>query len=184
MSHPGVILQTIPAKSGMQPCLLGRPLFPGGSLCKMPPVVKSVFRSQLAFSLQVCVEFEGLVPNQEYTFTLPSGTRYNDLAGPLRESVTFTFRSRLPFTIPLRDSDSLTATTYDQARFRGVSSSTLRLALFHGIAEEPANRDIPSRVTLVSMGPAFGGGASDGSSAVQYNFTISNRFVAVPACGE
>lgn len=124
--------------------------------------------------LQVCVEFEGLVPNTQYTFTLPSGTRYNDLAGPLREGLTFTFRSRLPFTIPLRASDSVTAPNFDQA-FRGADSTTLRLLLIHGIAAEPADRDISSRVTLVSMGPAFQAGGSNASTPVAYNFTISNR---------
>lgn len=125
--------------------------------------------------LQVCVEFEGLVPNRQYTFTLPSGTRYNDLAGPLREALTFTFRSRLPFTIPLTDSDSITASNYDRAEFTGVDSTTLRLLLIHGIAAEPANRDIASRVALVSMGPAFPAGAS--TTPVSYNFTISDRCV-------
>lgn len=123
------------------------------------------------------MEFEGLVPNRRYTFTLRSGTRYNDLAGPLREALTFTFRSRLPFTIPLRESGPLTASNYNQADFTGVSSTTLRLLLIHGIAAEPANRDIASRVTLVSMGPAFPGGGS--STPVAYNFTISDRCVCL-----
>eukprot|EP00892_Ulva_mutabilis_P003496 jgi/Ulvmu1/1518/UM011_0248.1 len=126
---------------------------------------------------EVCVEFEGLAPNTQYTVTLPSGTRYNDLAGPLREGISFTFRSRLPFTIPLRESNSITAANFNQA-FRGVDSTTLRLLLIHGIAAEPANRDIASRVSLVSMGPAFASGGNNMSTPVAYNFTIPSRAYA------